>query len=77
MSGNEPQIRSVLNNIDELIGNLDDHKQDITDALDGINQLAGALADRERQIGNVLRNLPPASPCSTNSDSSWSPCSTR
>ena len=59
LSGNEPQIRSMLDNINELIGNLDDHKQDITNALDGINRLAGALADRDQQIGNVLQNLAP------------------
>ncbi len=59
LSGNEPQIRSMLNNITELIGNLDDHKQDITNALDGINQLAASLANRDAQIGNVLQNLSP------------------
>jgi phospholipid/cholesterol/gamma-HCH transport system substrate-binding protein len=59
LSGNEPQIRSLLTNIDQLVGNLDSHRQDITDALDGINQLAGALANRDQQIGNVLQNLAP------------------
>jgi phospholipid/cholesterol/gamma-HCH transport system substrate-binding protein len=59
LSGNEPQIRSMLNNINELVGNLDDHKQDITNALDGINHLAGALANRDQQLGNVLQNLSP------------------
>jgi phospholipid/cholesterol/gamma-HCH transport system substrate-binding protein len=59
LSGNEPQIRSMLDNINELVGNLDDHKQDITNALDGINALAGALAGRDQQIGNVLQNLAP------------------
>ena len=59
LSGNEPQIRSMLDNINELIGNLDNHKQDITNALDGINQLASALANRDQQIGNVLQNLAP------------------
>ncbi|HEY4017557.1 MAG TPA: MCE family protein [Pseudonocardiaceae bacterium] len=59
LSGNEPQIRSMLNNINELVSNLDYHKQDITNALDGINQLAGALANRDQQLGNVLQNLAP------------------
>ncbi|HEY2701791.1 MAG TPA: MCE family protein [Pseudonocardiaceae bacterium] len=59
LSGNEPSIRSMLINIDQLVNNLDSHKQDITAALDGINQLAGALANRDQQIGNVLQNLAP------------------
>ncbi|HEY4457372.1 MAG TPA: MCE family protein [Pseudonocardiaceae bacterium] len=59
LSGNEPSIRSMLINIDNLVNNLDNHKQDITNALDGINQLAGALANRDQQIGNVLQNLAP------------------
>lgn len=59
LSGNEPQIRSMLDNINQLVSNLDDHKQDITNALDGINQLSAALANRDTQIGNVLQNLAP------------------
>ena len=59
LGGNVSSIRSMLINIDKLVNNLDDHKQDITDALDGINQLAGTLASRDQQIGNVLQNLAP------------------
>ncbi|HEX3783956.1 MAG TPA: MCE family protein [Pseudonocardiaceae bacterium] len=59
LSGNEPQIRAMLGSIDTLVSNLNDHRQDITQALDGINQLSASLANRDQQIGNVLDNLTP------------------
>jgi phospholipid/cholesterol/gamma-HCH transport system substrate-binding protein len=58
-SGNEPQIRSLLTQINGLSVNLNAHRGDITQALDGLNQLAGTLHTRDKQIGNVLDNLPP------------------
>ena len=59
LGGNEPQIRAMLGSINTLVSNLNDHRQDITQALDGINQLSAALATRDQQIGNVLDNLTP------------------
>jgi phospholipid/cholesterol/gamma-HCH transport system substrate-binding protein len=59
LTGNEPQIRSLLTRIDTLVTNLDTHKQDITDALDGVNDLAATLATRDQQIGTVLTGLSP------------------
>jgi phospholipid/cholesterol/gamma-HCH transport system substrate-binding protein len=59
LNGNEPQIRSLLSQINDLATNLDAHRGDITAALDGLNQLSATLRARDRQIGNVLDNLTP------------------
>ena len=57
--GNEPQIRSLLGRIAVLVGNLNDHRNDIVSALDGLNSLSATLAARNRQIGHVLDHLTP------------------
>jgi phospholipid/cholesterol/gamma-HCH transport system substrate-binding protein len=59
MTGNEPQIRSVLGQINTLLANLNAHRDSIKTALDGLNALSTTLAARDRQIGNVLDNLTP------------------
>jgi phospholipid/cholesterol/gamma-HCH transport system substrate-binding protein len=59
MNGNEPQIRSMLSQINVLVSNLNSHRGDITAALDGLNELSRTLAVRDRQIGYVLDNLSP------------------
>lgn len=59
LTGNEPQIRSMLHQVDTLVSDLDAHKQDITDALDGVNELSATLAARDQQIGTVLTGLSP------------------
>jgi phospholipid/cholesterol/gamma-HCH transport system substrate-binding protein len=57
--GNEPQIRSLLANLNTLVGALDDKKSEITRALDGINRLSATLNDRHDQITNALDDLAP------------------
>ncbi|MET9218030.1 MCE family protein [Streptomyces sp. NPDC003300] len=59
LTGNEPQIRSMLHQVDTLVSDLDAHKQDITDALDGVNELSATLAARDQKIGTVLTGLSP------------------
>ena len=59
LRGNEPQIRSLLSQINDLATNLNAHRRDITTALDGLNQLSATLHSRDQQIGNVLDNLTP------------------
>jgi phospholipid/cholesterol/gamma-HCH transport system substrate-binding protein len=58
-SGNAPQIRSVLVEIDTLVANLNTHRSAIIAALGGLNKLAATLRARDRQIGFVLDNLTP------------------
>lgn len=59
LSGNEPEIRSLLVNLHTLVANLNQHKKAIEEALDGLNTLSAALAARDRQIGHVLDHLTP------------------
>jgi phospholipid/cholesterol/gamma-HCH transport system substrate-binding protein len=49
----------MLTQVHTLVGDLDTHKQDITDALDGVNQLSATLAARDQQIGTVITGLSP------------------
>jgi phospholipid/cholesterol/gamma-HCH transport system substrate-binding protein len=59
LAGNEPEIRALLGQLATLIGNLNDHRQDIIRALDGLNALSATLAARNRQIGHVLDHITP------------------
>ncbi|MFG1806426.1 MCE family protein [Streptomyces sp. NPDC049040] len=59
LTGNEPQVRDMLTQVDTLVSDLDTHKQDITDALDGVNQLSATLAVRDQKIGSVLTGVSP------------------
>ncbi|WP_031518295.1 MCE family protein [Streptomyces sp. NRRL F-5123] len=59
LTGNEPQVRDMLTQVDTLVSDLDAHKTDITAALDGVNQLSATLAARDTKIGTVLDGLSP------------------
>jgi phospholipid/cholesterol/gamma-HCH transport system substrate-binding protein len=59
LSGNEPQIRAFLSNVDKLVTDLDRHRGDITAALDGLNKLSATLAGRAGQIKGALTDLTP------------------
>ncbi|GAA5129924.1 MCE family protein [Pseudonocardia adelaidensis] len=59
LSGNEPEIRALLDDLDTLVGALDSHKSEITRAIDEINRLAGTLRDRKGQIETALDDLSP------------------
>ncbi|MBO2464838.1 MlaD family protein [Actinomadura violacea] len=59
LDGNEPQIRSLLEQARKLVGDLDANKKGITDALDGINRLSGTLRARQGQIGVALDDIEP------------------
>jgi phospholipid/cholesterol/gamma-HCH transport system substrate-binding protein len=57
--GNEPEIRSLLTNVNTLVTQLDGHKAEITRALDGVNRLGGTLNAQRDQIAGVLDTLEP------------------
>jgi len=59
LSGNEPQIRAFLSNVDKLVTDLDRHRGDITAALDGLDRLSATLAGRQDQIKGALTDLTP------------------
>ncbi|MEU1090147.1 MCE family protein [Streptomyces sp. NPDC005892] len=59
LTGQQPEIRSMLQRVDTLVTDLDDHKEDITQALDGVNRLSATLATRKQDVGTVLTGLSP------------------
>ncbi|CAM5277603.1 MCE family protein OS=Streptomyces tendae OX=1932 GN=GUR47_10375 PE=4 SV=1 [Streptomyces tendae] len=59
LGGREPEVRSMLKRVDTLVGDLDDHRDDITDALDAVNRLSSTLATRKDDVGTVLTDLSP------------------
>lgn len=59
MTGNEPQIRELLGNLDHLVGTLDGQRNNITTALDSLNRLAETLSNQRETLGSTLDNLGP------------------
>lgn len=59
LAGNEPEIRALLDDLDTLVGALDDRKSEITRAIDEINRLSSTLRDRRGQIETALDDLAP------------------
>lgn len=58
LSGNEGDIRSLLRELNTLVGRLDASRNDITRALDGLAKLSGRLDDRRGQLATALDELP-------------------
>jgi phospholipid/cholesterol/gamma-HCH transport system substrate-binding protein len=59
LTGNEPEIRALLDDVNALVGALDERKTEITRMLDEINRLSGTLRDRKGQIKVALDDLAP------------------
>jgi phospholipid/cholesterol/gamma-HCH transport system substrate-binding protein len=59
VTGNEPQIKALLTNVDKMVTTLDARKSDITRALDGMSRLSITLAGQKDQIGHVIDNIGP------------------
>ncbi|GAA4866311.1 MCE family protein [Actinomycetospora straminea] len=58
-TGNEEQLRSLLTNLDTLVGTLDRQKADIVRAIDSLERLTRTLVDQRARIANVIDNLGP------------------
>jgi phospholipid/cholesterol/gamma-HCH transport system substrate-binding protein len=58
LAGNEPEIRALLDDVDKLVGALDDRKSEITRALDEINRLSSTLDQRRGEVETALDDLP-------------------
>ena len=58
-SGNEEQLRSLLQNLDQFVGTLDRQKADIVRAIDSLERLTRTLVDQRARIANVIDNLGP------------------
>ncbi|GAB2640241.1 hypothetical protein GCM10027270_31120 [Nocardioides ginkgobilobae] len=60
LEGREDSARSVLQQVDTLVGTLDDNKDDIVDAIQRLNQLAIAVRQQQGTIDDALDELPSA-----------------
>ncbi|WP_199441734.1 MCE family protein [Umezawaea beigongshangensis] len=59
VEGNEPELRSLLTELNTLVTELDGHKTEITRALDGLNRLSGTLNGQRDQIAGAVDGLGP------------------
>jgi len=60
LEGREDSARSVLNQIDSLMTQLDDNRADIVDAVESLNRLAVSARDQQGSIDAALEELPSA-----------------
>jgi phospholipid/cholesterol/gamma-HCH transport system substrate-binding protein len=60
LDGREPQVRSVLDQLDTFMGQLDQNKQQIIAAIRSVNKLAISLKDQKQTIVDTLDQLPEA-----------------
>jgi len=58
LKGNEPQVRSLLDQLNTLVSGLDDQKSEISRALDSLNTLTATVNGQRDQIANALDQLP-------------------
>ncbi len=77
LKGNEPEIRSLLTNLDHLVGALDARKGDITTALDGLNRLSATLNEAGPRSRTRWTTSVPGSRSSRRSGNSSSTCCSR
>ena len=59
LSGNEAQIRGLVDNLNVFVGTLDRQRSDIVRALDSLDRLSRTLVDQRAKIANVIDNLQP------------------
>jgi phospholipid/cholesterol/gamma-HCH transport system substrate-binding protein len=60
LEGREDSARSVLNQIDSLMTQLDDNRADIVDAVESLNRLAVSAREQQGSIDAALEELPSA-----------------
>ncbi|MDA3628381.1 MCE family protein [Saccharopolyspora oryzae] len=58
-TGNEPEIRSLLNNLNETVSRLDGQKENITRAIDGLDRLSTTLREETGTVSEALDKIGP------------------
>lgn len=58
LQGREPEIKDLLDELDQFVGGLDQQKADIVRALDSLDRLTARLADQRVIIATALQDLP-------------------
>lgn len=59
LSGNEPELRALLSNLDSTVADLDGQRTQIVNAIQSLDRLSATLAGQTTRITNALRNLAP------------------
>lgn len=59
LSGNEPELRALLSNLDSTVADLDGQRTQIVNAIQSLDRLSATLAGQTTQITNALQNLAP------------------
>ncbi|ONI87535.1 ABC transporter substrate-binding protein [Actinosynnema sp. ALI-1.44] len=59
LDGNEQGLRGLLSDMDTFVGELDNHRTEITRALTSLNRLASTVAAQRGRITGVLTDLGP------------------
>lgn len=59
-AGREQAVRSLIQQVDEFIGHLNEQKHDILAAADSLNSLVSQFAERKPVLDNALRTVPDA-----------------
>ncbi|GAA4546461.1 MCE family protein [Pseudonocardia xishanensis] len=60
LGGREQDLRALLDNLQELVGALDDQKGDIVRAVDGLNTLSATVAADNEALASAIDRVPPA-----------------
>ena len=58
-AGNEPELRSLIDNVNVFVGTLDSQRDSIVRALDSLDRLTRTLVDQRARLANVIDNLGP------------------
>jgi phospholipid/cholesterol/gamma-HCH transport system substrate-binding protein len=60
LEGRESNVKGVLDQLDTFMGQLDDNKESIVEAIESLNRLSKSLNEQEGTIKSALDNLPQA-----------------
>ena len=59
LAGNEPQVRSLLDQVQHLVADLDGQKEDIVRAIDALNRASATFNAQRGSISTALDRIPP------------------
>lgn len=59
LSGNEPELRAFVSNVDRVVSDLDSQKSNIVKAIDALNRLSGSLVEQTANLSTALDKLAP------------------
>jgi phospholipid/cholesterol/gamma-HCH transport system substrate-binding protein len=59
LSGNEPELRSFLSQVDTVVGDLDSQQGNIVKAIDALDRLSGSLVAQTANLTTALDKLAP------------------